>query len=152
MYHYYKAYYHLVLSFLNRLTNDEVLAADLAKKTLAKVLGDCSKIENEQDFLSLLCRAAYQLFLINRNDPDGGSDLANDLPLPEDILYQTFQALSEKRRISMTLHHIQGKTVKEIAQLLNISEQTVRNHLSDSLQKLLEIFSDKGGQTGLLSI
>ena len=31
---------------------------------------------------------------------------------------------------------IQNKTTKEIAKLLNISEKTVRNHISNAMQKL----------------
>ncbi len=31
---------------------------------------------------------------------------------------------------------IQNKTTKEIAQKLNISEKTVRNHISNTMQKL----------------
>lgn len=31
---------------------------------------------------------------------------------------------------------IQNKTTKEIAEILNISEKTVRNHISNAMQKL----------------
>ena len=41
-----------------------------------------------------------------------------------------------KRENDVFLLLVQNKTTKEIASILNISEKTVRNHVSNAMQKL----------------
>lgn len=41
-----------------------------------------------------------------------------------------------KREKDVFLLLVQNKTTKEIASILNISEKTVRNHVSNAMQKL----------------
>ena len=41
-----------------------------------------------------------------------------------------------KREKDVFLLLVQNKTTKEIASILNISEKTVRNHISNAMQKL----------------
>jgi len=43
--------------------------------------------------------------------------------------------LTNREQVIFTLL-IEGKTTKEIAKQLNISEKTVRNHISNTIQKL----------------
>ena len=40
------------------------------------------------------------------------------------------------REIEVLQYVIQGKTNREIAEILTISEKTVRNHISNTMQKL----------------
>ena len=42
-----------------------------------------------------------------------------------------------KREKDVFLLLVQNKTTKEIASILNISEKTVRNHVSNAMQKLV---------------
>jgi len=43
--------------------------------------------------------------------------------------------LTNREQVIFTLL-VEGKTTKEIAKKLNISEKTVRNHISNTIQKL----------------
>ena len=42
---------------------------------------------------------------------------------------------------------VDNKSTKEIADILNISEKTVRNHISNTMQKLSVRKSTSGGRT-----
>ncbi|WP_163970158.1 helix-turn-helix domain-containing protein [Oceanobacillus halotolerans] len=53
----------------------------------------------------------------------------------KDNKYKPTQLLT-KREKEVFKHLVQDKTTKEIAQELFISEKTVRNHISNAMQKL----------------
>ena len=52
-----------------------------------------------------------------------------------EVYYMTGNILT-KREKDVFLFLIKNKTTKEIAKELNISEKTVRNHISNAMQKL----------------
>lgn len=46
------------------------------------------------------------------------------------------KSILTKREKEVFVSLVQNKTTKEIASVLNISEKTVRNHISNAMQKL----------------
>ncbi len=68
-------------------------------------------------------------------------NLTSENPLHE-RLYKAIEKLPEKRKNILILNKIQGLNISQIAQQLDISQQTVKNQLSTALKQLKIELSD----------
>lgn len=53
-----------------------------------------------------------------------------------DAIHAGIQQMPEKSKTVFEMHKMEGKSVKEIAALLNLSEKTIEYHLTNSMKKL----------------
>ena len=53
---------------------------------------------------------------------------------------ETLDSISEKYRLVMMLHYVEGFTVSEISQILEISEGTVKSRLARGRNSLTDIY------------
>ena len=58
-----------------------------------------------------------------------------------EALREALDALEEKQRLCLLLHHIEGYSVKEVAAMLNIGESAVKQRLMRGRRKLRELLS-----------
>lgn len=63
-------------------------------------------------------------------------DLANDSPLDPDVLHAALDALPEKYRLPLILHHLQGKTEAQTAGVLGLSTAATSVRLVRGREKL----------------
>ena len=91
----------------------------------------------------ILINKCYELIRKNRN-------ITVDAEFPEqgyqEIAYEniewkeTLDSISEKYRLVMMLHYVEGFTVSEISQILEISEGTVKSRLARGRDSLTDIY------------
>ena len=91
----------------------------------------------------ILINKCYELIRKNRN-------ITVDAEFPEqgyqEIAYEniewkeTLDSISEKYRLVMMLHYVEGFTVSEISQILEISEGTVKSRLARGRNSLTDIY------------
>lgn len=53
-------------------------------------------------------------------------------------LYAAIEALNDKQRLAIVLHHLEGYSINEIAKMMNISQGAVKMNLSRGRKKLRE--------------
>ncbi len=58
-------------------------------------------------------------------------------------LREAMDALEEKQRLCLLLHHIEGYSVKEVAAMLGIGESAVKQRLMRGRRKLRELLSEE---------
>lgn len=78
--------------------------------------------------------------------PDEGREEDMDTPLD---VQQALKSLTENDRLVMTLYYLNDLPVKEIAELLSISEGAVKMRLSHGRQKLRESFETGEKEAGI---
>ena len=75
------------------------------------------------------------------------SDSPPELPTAENgqskALLDAMDALDEKKRLCVLLHHIEGYSVKEVARMLGIGESAVKQRLLRGRRKLKEMLSEE---------
>lgn len=60
-----------------------------------------------------------------------------------EMIYETIEKLPAKCKLAFTLAKINGLKYKEIAEIMEISEKTVNNHLVNAVKRITDILSDK---------
>ena len=63
-------------------------------------------------------------------------------------LYRALNELPADYRVTIVLHYIEGYSVKEIAQILNVTEGTVKSRLSRGRSKLRMFLEEDEDETG----
>lgn len=76
---------------------------------------------------------------VYRNRPQDGAELPENLAAPaweSSRLFEALMALQKKHRIILELHCIEGYKTREIAQMLNLPEGTVKWRLAQDRREL----------------
>jgi RNA polymerase sigma-70 factor (ECF subfamily) len=156
---YQKPIYNMLLRML-RSSDD---ASDLTQDTFIKAYRALGSLREEAIFYPWLRQIAVNLArnqwkragrvrissLDETQSTDEGEEMTRELPdwsgNPEDLaqneelrarVEQAISTLSEDHRAVITLHHLEGMPVTDIAQLLNISVGTVKSRLSRARDQL----------------
>lgn len=135
----YTQYHHKVLSYLNGKVNDSYLAEDICADVFLKVYEKLDSFDETKSSISTW------IFTITRNtltdyfrtrrvfseipeDLDEGSDIEEEYCQNEmlDSLADALEGLPERERDLIILHYYSGKTLKEVAECLNISYAYVK--------------------------
>jgi len=66
------------------------------------------------------------------------------------LLQQALQLLSPQKRLIFSLSREQGLTHDQIAEELQLSRQTVKNHITEALKSIREFLAAQKGEDGLL--
>ena len=76
-------------------------------------------------------------------DVEGQGELSYEMAVPDLDLNRAFDALSPDERLAITLYYYEGYDTREIAQLTEVSEGTVRSRLSRARASLRALLQEK---------
>lgn len=160
------ARYHLRLyRFLVRMTRNESLAEDLTNETLMSVWTSAASFQGQS-------KVSSWVFTIARNkaisalrkrqeealdEPDTATRLEDDADDPEvtvlkaskaEALKRCIDQLSDEHREVIELVYYQEKSVKEVAEIVGIPDNTVKTRMFHARQKLGVLMQDAGLDRG----
>jgi RNA polymerase sigma-70 factor (ECF subfamily) len=144
-----------VYRWLLRLVDDEALAEDLLSEVFLDVWRHAASFE-ARSLLStwLLAIARYKALSARRRRTDAELDEATVSTVPDtaddpevtlqkknraEALRQSLPRLSPEHREVIDLAYYHGKSVKEIAEIVSISEATVKTRMFYARRKLAEL-------------
>lgn len=142
-----------------RMVGDAQGAEDLAQETFARVFGRRRDYEPTGRFSTFLWRVALNLchdelrrvkrrretFLADAGTGEEDADPATDAPAPDGCLVERERAdsvrrallnLDETYRSVVVLRHYEGLKFREIAEVLEIPEGTVKSRMAEALGQL----------------
>lgn len=142
-----------------RITFDRAEAEDIVQETLLRVW---NKRDEWMHFNSAeaYCLTVARNLAIDRSERKDAQAVAltqeleldpGDTPTPHDrlvnkerleLVYRLIDGLPEKQRLIMQLRDVEGKSYKEIAALLNLTEEQVKVNLFRARQKVKQRFTE----------
>ena len=141
--------------FLNLTGGDPVLSDDLAQETFIKVYYNLRSYKGLSSFSTWIYRVAYNVFYDelrkSREWEDASVDEAANLleQPPERVdrnidISRALSILRPEERTAITLFFVEDLAVAKIAEIMSISEGTVKSHLFRAKQKLGEYLKKNG--------
>lgn len=125
---------------------DLSLADDIAQETLLKAYMASEDFHNPENFNSWITKIAYNTFInYTRNNSrfttisdvkDHESEFYADSSFKYEKLYEALSQLSLRERSVISLFYLEGYSSKEISEILEISEDAVRQSLSRARKHL----------------
>jgi RNA polymerase sigma-70 factor (ECF subfamily) len=148
-----------VLSLAYDFLNDYETAQDVAQDVFMKAFKNIGDFEEKSRFSSWLFRITVNASLDARKSkirrrkyllskevhPDNSrvkAETANQNGV-DDILLAALNKLSDHQQSAIVLRYFHDKSVREIADVLDCTESTVRSHLHRALQKLEKIYKKR---------
>jgi RNA polymerase sigma-70 factor, ECF subfamily len=144
-----------VYRWLLRLVDDEALAEDLLSEVFLDVWRHAASFEARSSLSTwLLAIARYKAFSARRRRTDAELDEATVSTVPDtrddpevtlqkknraEALRRSLPRLSPQHREIIDLAYYHGKSVKEIAEIVSISEATVKTRMFYGRRKLAEL-------------
>lgn len=130
---------------------DSQLADDIAQEAYMKAYLSCDSFKNPDKFNAWIFRIGYTTFINHKRsermfaDYDAAGcvstgDTADDAFKYQD-LYEALNRLPDKERTSVLLFYMEGYAVKEIAEIVDVSQDAVRQHLSRGRNHLRSLLS-----------
>ena len=157
----YEKYRKLMFYIANQILKDEYLAEDAVTQTFVKIIEnfdnisevDCHKTKS---YLVIMVRnCAINLYRQRKNHPtvslNEDVELMNDghFEFDEmDLLMKSIVRLPIIYRDILTLKYVQEFSNQEIAQMLGISESTVRKRLQRAKEKIRNFLSEETSENG----
>ena len=125
-------------------------AYDALQNALIKMYKNISNLENKEAFNAwsrrIIINCCYDLINKNKKVIDITSRLTEnyeetteDIYDCEDTLVQILEQIKPELRLTVTLYYYNDLSIKEIAQVLQIPEGTVKSRLAVAREKLYEI-------------
>lgn len=116
-------------------------ADDIAQESLVKAYLSSNDMHNKPKVTSWLYKIAYHTFIDHRRgyrshqpleqvQATADAEMSADGSFRYQDLYEALDMLPPKERTSLLLHYIKGYSVKEIAQIMDSSEDAVKKQLS----------------------
>ena len=142
-----------------RITLDQAEAEDIVQETMIKVWNrrdTWSEIESIEAFCTTICKN-LALDHIRKNahlsdsTPNLPEDKADSASTPDEsvsqsdrveLIHRLVDALPAKQRACMQLRDFEGKTYKEIARMMEISEEQVKVNIFRARQTIKQRFND----------
>ena len=143
-----------ILGFFIKFLHDEEMARDLAQDVFLKLFekkDDLDRISDLDGYIYLMCRnlafdhlkkaahdKKYRSFLLNagRKVHKPEMDRKMDIEYYRTILEESLKILPDQQRLIFNLSKREGLSHEKIAEMLEISPNTVRNHLYQALKNL----------------
>lgn len=129
---------------------DTYLADDIAQETFVKTFLSIDSCKGPDSFKAWIFRIGYNTFVTHRRRQHATvqldhaasliSDSASDAGFRYQALYNALNLLSEKERTSLLLHYMEGYQINEIADIIKVSPDAIKQQLSRGrahLQQLL---------------
>jgi RNA polymerase sigma-70 factor (ECF subfamily) len=147
-----RRYRDAVLALAYDFLKDYDNAKDVAQDVFMKVFKNIGDFEEKSRFSSWLYRITVNACLDARKsdtrrrrylfskknlaDSDYTSDESDQSNGLDDTLSKELNNLSDRQRAAIVLRYFHDKSVREIAEVLDCTESTVRSHLYRALQRL----------------
>jgi RNA polymerase sigma-70 factor (ECF subfamily) len=152
-----------VLSIAMRFVNDPDEAKDIYQEVFIRVFKGLKKFEFRSEFSTWIFRITTNVCLthksrskrqmkvssynelINEDDDFMSNEIIDDGMSPEEevssknlaeFIDEAVESLSERQKITFILKHYEGYKIREIAEMLDCKEGTVKKYLFDAIQKL----------------
>lgn len=132
---------------------DSALADDLAQESYIKAYLSSDGLEDSSRFNSWLYRIGYNTFLNHRRSEKPHADAAvldnksapesSDSAFRYQTLYMALDRIPAKERTAILLFYMEGYQTKEIAGIVDTSEEAVRQYLSRGRSHLRSILTSK---------
>lgn len=151
-------YYEYVLGFLIKLTNNKQLSLDLTQETFLKVIQNIEKFDTngKASFSTYIITIAKNLYIDNLRKTKNEVYNIDELIIPiagfeeeliinfeyDDIMKQ-IEELPEAQRDAIKLKYIEGMTLKEIADMHNTNDKTIKSRIHSGVSKLRRNKSEK---------
>lgn len=152
----YKQYSEILWSFLAKFKLEQEDVEDITQQTFVKLWQRRTQLDLDQNIKSYLITIAkndiynkIKRQIVHRKYQTHAEHFqeiethANNNELTE-ILYRILDKLPEKRRQVYEMSRIKGYSNKEIAEILNISNSTVENHINNSSSYIKKILRNLG--------
>ncbi|MDE7347879.1 MAG: RNA polymerase sigma factor [Muribaculaceae bacterium] len=133
---------------------DSPLADDIAQESYLKAYVSLAKLENPESFRYWLFRIAHNTFLSHKrcekptedyeNAYGISSDSESDVSFRYQDLHQALDRLPIKVRTSIILYYMEGYSVRETADIIDSTEEAVRQHLARGRKHLKELLENNG--------
>lgn len=130
---------------------DSALADDVAQESYVKAYLSCDSFKNLEKFNAWIFRIGYNTFLNHKRSERFAVDIevAKEIPAHGSAdssfdyqdLYETLNRIPAKERTSVLLFYMQGYTIKEIAEIQETSQDSVKQHLSRGRRHLRGLLS-----------
>lgn len=134
------------------ITRDKGLAKDAVQETFIKVYRYMERFDANRAFepwfyqilvneCNRIMKRESRLKLVSDDGRDtGDSEARNAAEIIEDV-NEALQSLDEDCRVPMVLKYIKGFSEKEVAEALNMNQNTVKTRLFKGRERLKELFS-----------
>ncbi len=132
---------------------DTALADDIAQEAFIKAYLSCEGFRDDAKFTTWIYRIGFNTFLNHRRSArltatydevaasDSGERADDSFRYQE--LYAALDRIPERERTSILLHYMEGYSVSEIAEIVEVSADAVKQHLSRGRRHLRGILNDK---------
>lgn len=130
---------------------DTALADDVAQESYIKAYLSCDSFSNPAKFNAWIFKIGYHTFINHKRGErlTVGIEDAKDIPAygtPDSSfafqdLYEALNRIPAKERTSVLLFYMQGYSIKEIAEIEEISQDAVKQHLSRGRKHLRGLLS-----------
>lgn len=125
-------------------TGDREVAQDVAQEVLARAFRQWAKVSSLDAPGGWTHRVAINLLIDRRRDLDRrslasarlGQPSPYELPEPADSWQAAVRQLPDRERAAVVLHYVADLSVAQIAEMLSVSEGTVKATLSHARTKL----------------
>ncbi|ERJ59017.1 RNA polymerase sigma factor [Sphingobacterium paucimobilis] len=148
----FESYKTSIYSTVFNLSDDEFIAEEVLQETFIRLWNYRSKLGDVDNFDAWIYRVAKNVFLtkIKKTAPSSESldlilhDIFVEPVSYSDVEYkeleetfqQAIQSLSPKQRLTYQLIKIEGLSRKEVAKILEVSTETVKWNLDESVKKV----------------
>lgn len=130
---------------------DSALADDIAQETYIKAYLSSDSIRDSSRFTAWIYRIAYNTFINARRAvrpterveavaDEMSSDVADDSFRYQE-LYNALDRLSGRERTAILLFYLEGYSIKEIAEIIDVSQDAVKQQLSRGRAHLKDMLS-----------
>ena len=119
---------------------DSALADDVAQESYIKAYLSCDSFRDSDKFNAWIFRIGYTTFINHKRseklftDYDQAKDIASsdtsDSQFRYQDLYSALNKIPDKERTSVLLFYMEGYSIKEIAEIVDSSQDAVKQHLS----------------------
>lgn len=133
------------------MTRNREAAKDLLGETITAAYQSFDNLKDKKSFLGYLFTIASRIYykihmvnkfdLIDKYDFDTlfATDLSSEVKVDISFLYDNLNRLSDEQKETIILFNIDGFSRKEIAQIQNVSEETVKSRLSRGKKQLAKL-------------
>lgn len=133
------------------ILHNDADAADAIQDAVLSCWKNIGKLRQEKYFKTWLTRILINCCkdIIRKNgntvylENYDGIDTGTDTSLSDRGIKESFEGLSDNYRLILTLYYTQGMTIKEISELLDMKENTVKTRLSRGRAEFKMIYTDR---------